>query len=83
MPCGWRLIALCGVFLLLVVWIACNDFNRFHGLLLACWIERCKGCNKSDLNVRTGVTISFPEFVYYMILPFFHFGTIVKPRIVR
>ena len=56
-PCGWPLIALCGVFLFLVVWIACNDFNRFHGLLLACWVERSKGGNKFDFHIRTGISV--------------------------
>ena len=50
-PCGWPLIALCGVFLFLVVWIACNDFNRFHGLLLAFLIELIED-NQSYLKHR-------------------------------
>lgn len=36
MPCGWPLIALCGVFLFLVVWYLGKLFNTLYSLLLAC-----------------------------------------------
>lgn len=35
-PCGWPLIAVCGVFLFLVVWITCYDFYSFYGSFLTC-----------------------------------------------
>lgn len=35
-PCGWPLIALCGVFLFLVVWYLGKLFNTLYSLLLAC-----------------------------------------------